>query len=331
MIGTQTAWLGADNLPNGHDPGVRIGGYLSPAAAAALFDGAPMSAQQLFARAGTKERPKGFALPRKITAERTSKVTIADTPNVIGLLPGADPALAGEYVVLSAHLDHEGMDPGLPGPDRIYNGAMDNAAGVATMLEAARAFARSGKRPRRSILFVALTAEEDGLFGSDYLARHPVTGSGRVVADVNLDMPVLLYDFTDVVAFGAEHSTMGEIVARAGARMGVTVSPDPMPEENLFVRSDHYSFVKAGVPSVFLVTGFANGGEKAFRDFLANHYHQVSDQVDLPFDWAAGAKFARLNYLIAREIADGDTPPRWYEGDPFGERFAPGQPRAKKP
>jgi Zn-dependent M28 family amino/carboxypeptidase len=134
-----------------------------------------------------------------------------------------------------------------------------------------------------------------------------------------------------VVAFGAEHSTLGPIVERAAARMGVTLSPDPMPEEQLFVRSDHYSFVKAGVPSVFLVTGFANGGEKAFRDFLAHNYHKASDQPDQPFNWAAGAKFAQINYLIAREIADGAEAPRWYEGNSYGDRYAPGQPRAPAP
>ena len=249
--------------------------------------------------------------------------------NVIGILPGADPRLKDEYVILSAHLDHLGMarQPG----DKIYNGAMDNASGVATMLETARAFATSGTRPRRSILFVALGGEEEGLIGSDYLARHPVIGNGKVVADVNLDMPILLYDFQDVVAFGAEHSTLGPIVADAAAKIGVSLSPDPMPSENLFLRSDHYSFVKAGIPSIFLVTGFKNGGEKAFRAFLKSNYHQVGDDVTQPFDWNAGAKFARINYLIAREIADRDEAPRWYEGNSYGDRYAKGAPRAPKP
>jgi Zn-dependent M28 family amino/carboxypeptidase len=332
ILEPQYRWLSPEGVPGGIDPRIQSGAYVRGKAAAALFEGTGITAEGLMASlASPGGRPKGFPLARKVTIARTSKVATTPSPNVIGILPGADPELAREYVVLSAHLDHEGVDPNLPGPDRIYNGAMDNAAGVATMLEAARAFAESGDRPKRSILFVALTAEEDGLLGSEYLARYPVTGSGKMIADVNLDMPMLLYDFKDVVAFGAEHSTMGPIVEAAAAKMGVTLSPDPMPEENLFVRSDHYSFVQRGVPSVFLVTGFANGGEKAFRDFLAHHYHKVSDQTDLPFDWAAGAKFARLNYLIAREIADGDEAPRWYAGNPYGDRFAPGQPRANRP
>ncbi len=325
---TQSTWLGPNGAPLGNDPGVAIGAYARSSVAKGMLEGADAMFDSLAGGA----RPKGYALKAPITIERTSKVKIVNSPNVIGLLPGSDPSLKSEFVVLSAHLDHEGVDPNLPGKDKIYNGAMDNAAGVATMLEAARAFAESKQPPRRSILFVALTAEEDGLLGSEYLAKYPVVGAGgRVVADVNLDMPILLYDFRDVVAFGAEHSTLGPIVERAAARIGVTLSPDPMPEEQLFVRSDHYSFVKAGVPSVFLVTGFANGGEKAFRHFLATDYHKVSDQTTLPFNWNAGAKFATINYLIAREIADGAEAPRWYEGNSFGDRFAPGQPRAPKP
>ncbi|RYF98001.1 MAG: M20/M25/M40 family metallo-hydrolase, partial [Caulobacteraceae bacterium] len=326
----QTNWLSPTGAPGGEDPGIQIGAYVNPTAGAALFEGAPMTADQVFAASTQPGAIKGFALKQKVTTERTSKVKTISSPNVIGLLPGSDPKLAAEYVVLSAHLDHDGVDPKLTG-DQIYNGAMDNASGVATMLEAARAFKQSGKPPKRSILFVALTAEEDGLLGSDYLAHYPVTGTGKVVADVNLDMPILLYDFQDVVAFGAEHSTMGPIVEAAAARMGVTLSPDPMPQEQLFLRSDHYSFVKAGVPSVFLVTGFKNGGEKAFKDFLATNYHKVSDQISQPFNWEAGAKFARLNYLIAREIADGAEAPRWYEGNTYGDRYAKDAPKAKRP
>jgi Zn-dependent M28 family amino/carboxypeptidase len=257
--------------------------------------------------------------------ERTYRV-----PNVIGVIAGADPALKDEYVVISAHLDHMGKSR-TAGSDGIYNGAMDNASGVATMLEAARAFTKDGKPPRRSIMFVAVAAEEQGLLGSSFLTRNPLVGGGRMVANVNLDMPILLYDFQDVVAFGAEHSTMGPIVAAAAAKMNVSLSPDPVPSQNLFVRSDHYSFVKAGIPAVFLVPGFKNGGDKAFREFERRHYHQVSDDISLPFDWNAGAKFARLNYLIAREIADADQAPRWYQGNSYGDRYAKKAPRAPKP
>ncbi|UYY60329.1 M20/M25/M40 family metallo-hydrolase [Sphingomonas sp. S2-65] len=323
LLRARTEWLGPDGNPGDAGPGLHASAYVKGAAARALFAGAPGSADQAFSGA------RGFALAQRVRIERTSRVKLLRSANVLGLLPGSDPRLAGDYVVLSAHLDHVGRDHGRKG-DQIFNGAMDNAAGVATMLEAARAFAKSGVRPKRSILFAALTAEEKGLLGSDYLARHPV-GGGTVVADVNLDMPILLYDFQDVVAFGAEHSTLGPIVARAGASMGVALSPDPMPQEGFFVRSDHYSFVKQGVPSVFLMTGFKNGGEAAFRSFLKTRYHRVSDEAGQGLNWQAGAKFAQLNYRIAREIADAAEAPRWYSGNSFGERYAKGSPKAPRP
>ncbi len=208
---------------------------------------------------------------------------------------------------------------------------MDNAGGIATMLEVARAMASAPNRPRRSILFAAVTAEEKGLLGAQYLAKNPVVGNGKVVGVVNLDMPVLLYDFKDVIAFGANHSTLGPIVARAGQRMGVALSPDPLPQEGLFTRSDHYRFVQEGIPSVFLMTGFSGEGGQRFRDFLATHYHKPSDQLDLPFNWDAGAKFARINYLIAREIADAPEAPRWNSDSFFGQTVGAGaaNPRRK--
>jgi Zn-dependent M28 family amino/carboxypeptidase len=147
---------------------------------------------------------------------------------------------------------------------------------------------------------------------------------------VNLDMPVLLYDFVDLIAFGSEHSTLGPIVERAGARMGVKLIPDPLPQQGLFTRSDHYRFVQEGIPSVFLMTGFGNGGDKQFTNFLATDYHSPRDDLKQPINWEAGAKFARINYLIAREIADADQAPRWYEGSFFGDTMAASQPKASK-
>ncbi|RHW18799.1 M20/M25/M40 family metallo-hydrolase [Sphingomonas gilva] len=323
-------WANPDGTPHRSAPGITSAAYVNGPAADALFAGAPRSVKQIYADAERGRRIKGFALTPQVSLEGTSKWRKFESPNVVGVIPGSDPALRGEYVLLMAHLDHEGIKESAEGEDKIYNGAMDNAAGIATMLEVARAFAESGEKPRRSILFAAVTAEEDGLLGSDYLARHPLPG-GKVVSVVNLDMPALLYDFTDVTAFGAEHSTMGPAVEAAVGKYGVKLAPDPMPEENLFVRSDHYSFVKQGVPSVFLVTGFANGGEKAFKDFLAAHYHKPSDDTKLPFNWQAGAKFAQVNYAIARDIANAPAAPRWYADSPFGAQYAKDQPKAARP
>lgn len=266
-----------------------------------------------------------------VRLERHSVAERIDSPNVIGMIPGSDPVLGKEVVMLTAHLDHDGIDPTREG-DKVYNGAMDNAAGIATMLEVAHAFARSGQRPRRTVMFAAVTAEEDGLLGSQYLAKHPlVPAGGRVVGVVNLDMPVLTYDFSDVIAFGGEHSTLGAVAERALASAGVKVSPDPMPQEGIFTRSDHYSFVVEGVPSIMLATGFAGEGREKFTGFLQHRYHKPDDDLSQAFDWAAGAKFARANYLIARAIADGAEAPRWYARNFFGETFAKEAPKAPRP
>lgn len=297
-------------------------GLVSPAAAGKLLAGAPVAAQKVLLAAETPEgNVPRFELPSRLRAELHSEQKNAESRNVVGILPGADPKLKNEYVVLSAHLDHIGITPPVKG-DAINNGALDNGAGVATTLEAARLFAASHRAPRRSVLFLIDTAEEKGLVGADYFAHNPTVPLSAIASDVDLDMPVLLYDFTDVTAFGADRSSIGPSVARAAARMKIKLSPDPMPDEGVFTRSDHYRFVQVGVPAVFLATGFANGGAKAWKDFLANHYHKPSDDLSLPIRYDAGAKFARLNYEIARELADADARPSWNKGDFFGGKYA---------
>jgi Zn-dependent M28 family amino/carboxypeptidase len=241
------------------------------------------------ARAAEGAKGVGFELAANLTVDAQSRWEDFTSPEVIGVVPGADPKLAAEHVVMMAHLDHLGIDEkARPGGDAIYNGALDNAAGVATMIEAARHFTQASRPPRRTVMFIANTGEEDGLLGASYFASHP-TVPGTTVAVVDLDMPLLLYDFTDVIAFGAEHSTLARAVGKAGASMGVAVSRDPMPEETLFVRSDHYPFVKRGVPAVFLMTGWANGGREAWQRFLNQTYHSVKDDLSQPIRWSQGA------------------------------------------
>lgn len=319
------AWATADGTPFSAAPGIRGSATFDIAAGDALFAGSSRSfASVLDEAAKPGAKPRGFALRAPVRLERQTLAKRITSPNVLAVLPGSDPKLANEYVLLMAHLDHVGTNPAKAGPggtgDGIYNGAMDNATGTATMLEVARAMATSPNRPRRSILFASVTAEEKGLLGAEYLAKHPVVGNGKVVGVVNLDMPVLLYPFSDVIAFGANHSTLGPIVARAAAGMNVRLTPDPLPAEGLFTRSDHYKFVREGVPSVFLMTGFEGAGEERFKTFLATHYHQPSDDLALPIDWQAGARFAEINFRIAREIANADAAPKWNR-DSF---FAPG-------
>jgi len=325
----RTNWVDKAGKPG--DPGadLKFTATLEPKAAAALFEGAPKALASLQAAAAKGERPKGFALKTRATVTAETAVRHFTSPEVIGLIEGSDPKLRDEYVAMMGHLDHIGLKTSGDG-DRINNGAMDNAAGVATLIEAAHAFMSDAKRPRRSVLIVANTGEEKGLLGADYFARFPTVPAGKIVAGVDLDMPVLTYDFTDVIAYGAGHSTLSQAIARAGAGMGLTLSPDPDPNQATFVRSDHYMLVKAGVPAVMLVDGQAGAGKAAWEEFNAKHYHQVSDDLSQPILWDQGAKFAKLNYLVARDLADADDAPRWYEGDYFGALFAPSAPKAKK-
>ena len=314
---------------SGRSPIVRVA--LSSQVAERLFRGSRMSLQQVRTQAAARRPVKGFNLPARLSVSARSQWQDFTSPEVIAILPGADPRLANEHIVLTGHLDHLGLKKETkPGEDSIYNGALDNAAGVATLIEAAREFVQSGKRPRRSIMFVANTGEELGLRGADYLSLHPTVPAQSIVGLVDLDMPLLLYDFTDVVAFGSDHSTIAKAVAQAGKGMGISVSPDPMPNETLFVRSDHYPFVKRGVPAVFLMTGFANGGQQVWKRWLDDSYHSVKDDLGQAIRWDQGARFAQLNYRIARTMADADQRPMWYAGDYFGETFGPTQPKARR-
>ncbi|HEY6210935.1 MAG TPA: M28 family metallopeptidase, partial [Vicinamibacterales bacterium] len=301
-------WRRSDGTPFDVVSGAPPLGTFSVAAGRKLFVGAPATYEDVVAHAesNAREMPR-FALSWALDATSSTETKNLESRNVVGLLPGSDKTLNDDVIVLSAHLDHLGITRPVNG-DAINNGALDNAAGVATTLEVARMFAASDRRPRRSILFLADTAEEKGLVGSEYFAKNPTVPLAHIVAAVDLDMPVLQYGFTDVVAFGAERSTIGDAVRQAASRLRVALSPDPLPEEGIFTRSDHYRFVEAGVPAVMLMTGFANGGEKKFRDFLAACYHRPCDDVSHPIDYEAGAKFARVNYEIASELADAPDP-----------------------
>lgn len=322
-------WIDRDGRGGSKVGGVRASIALSPAWQAKLFDGAPRSLAAIRAEAVASARPRGFPLPGRLSLTADSAWQDFTSPEVIARLPGADPKRADEHVVLMAHLDHLGIKADAkPGEDRVYNGALDNAAGVATMLEAAREFVVSGRKPARSVLFVANTGEEKGLLGADYFAAHPTVPAGSIISVVDLDMPLPLYEFTDVTAYGADHSTVALSVAEAGRSMGVAVSPDPMPEQAIFVRSDHYKFVLRGVPAILLMTGYANGGEAVWKRWLAKTYHSVGDDLSQPISWRALARYGELNYRIARTLADAPERPRWYAGDYFGDRFAPGAKRA---
>ena len=294
--------------------------------AAGFFEGSDHSLESLIGMDETGQSLPVFPLNGKLRITQNSWHENIHSSNVVALLPGTDPTLSNEYIVYTAHLDHIGVLHGEGHEDAINNGAMDNASGVSVLLETARTFMETGG-PRRSIIFLAVTAEEKGLLGAEYFAQNPTVPEGSMVANINLDMPGLLHDFGSVIAFGAEHSSLGETVEQAASEFGVDLMPDPVPERNIFVRSDHYRFVQKGIPSVYLVTGPSsmegsddNAAEIAEK--IMSHYHQVSDESSLPFDYRAAARFTRINARIGEMVGNRGNRPSWNEGDFFGDTFS---------
>lgn len=307
-------WLDTKGNPHGSYKNLQSGAYLNFEAGKALFKNAPTSLEDVFALDTANKAVTGFDLNINVDIASKTRHESISSPNILAILPGSDEKLKDEYVVFTAHLDHIGFARDVTSKDRINNGAMDNASGVAVLLETARILAKSN--PKRSILFTVVTGEEKGLLGASYFVHNPTVPLSAMVANVNLDMPVLLYDFADIIAFGANHSTMGNIVEKAAGRHGIKLSPDPMPERAIFTRSDHYNFVKKGIPSVFLMTGFTsktegeNGGQ-VWGEFFAKHYHKPSDSLDLPINYNSAELFADINIEIGLTIANEQQKPHW--------------------
>ncbi len=313
------SWVGKDGLTHTSAPAIKVGGLMSPDASAILFEGASRGYEEIRVEA-IEGAPKGFLLPTTIRMMAGNRFEDRPSSNVAGVVVGTDPALRDEYVVITGHLDHLGIGNPVDG-DSIRNGALDNAAGISAMLEAARALKMDP--PRRSVMFLAVTAEEKGLLGAEYFAMNPTVPIESIVANVNLDMPVLTYDFTNVVGFGSSHSSLEGVMRDALSSMNLGLAPDPFPQQAIFVRSDHYRFVQQGVPSIMLGTGTDSTegegkGLEVLMEFIGTHYHQPSDDLSRPIDYSAGAKFAEVNYRLLKAIADADDAPSWNEGDFFG-------------
>lgn len=322
----QFRWLDKQGKPNDYFPQLKGGAILSMAETEKLFEGSGHTADEVFAdiKAGT---PKSFALPVTAKIHNVSKLEDVHSPNVVAKLEGSDPSLKSEYVVYSSHSDHLGIGQPVNG-DKIYNGALDNASGSALLLEIARAFTKENPRPRRSLLFVSVTGEEAGLLGSDYFAHFPTVAKDAIVANVNMDEDQMLWPLQDIIAFGAEHSSLDAVVHKAAERAHLGVSPDPMPDEVVFIRSDQYSFVKQGVPAVFPVPGFKSNDPKInpkaiFKKWETERYHEPGDDMEQPgllFDEAA--KYGRFVFLCGDLIANDPNRPSWNKNDFFGDRYA---------
>ena len=301
--------------------GRRFSATWDPARAEDLFAGSGHTFAEILEAANAHKPLPHFALPSSIRAKVTISRRQIESKNVAGLRDGSDEQLKHEYVVISAHLDHLGVGKPVHG-DRIYNGAMDDASGVASLIEIAKALQRSGARSKRSILFLAVTGEEKGELGSAYFAAHP-TVTGRSVADLNMDMFLPLFPLKWLEVQGLNESTLGEDIRDVAEAAGVKVQADKEPNRNRFIRSDQYSFIKKGVPALAFKFGYVPGGpeEKVFKDWYSNRYHGVSDDVNQPVDREAAAQFNSILEQLALRVADANAAPHWNRQS-FFRRFA---------
>jgi hypothetical protein len=317
-------WLDEAGVPQNSFPELKLRFRFNHDAATQLFE----TSQSTFAAAlaaSDEGTPQGFPLPGMLTMSATTGLRKTESTNVVGILPGSDPQLKNEFVVVTAHLDHLGRGAAVNG-DSVYNGAHDNAIGIGVMLEIARSLHASGTRPKRSIVFVAVTAEEKGLLGSDFFAQQAQAREQKVVANINMDMPMLFTPIFDFVALGAQHSTLGPLAKQAVAAQGYRLSADAQPELVKFIRSDQFSFIRRGIPALSLTGGYQPRDPSVDlaelrEQFLSAHYHQPSDDLTLPMDYPTAADLARINSRIALAIANADRAPRWNNDDFFGEKF----------
>lgn len=294
------------------------------ARAAKLFDGAPTPYATIAAKADSGAPLPHFDLPVRIRSRVqlvSGKVT---SENVVGVRRGTDPALRDEYVVLTAHLDHVGVGSPVNG-DSIYNGAMDNASGTALLMETARALQEQSVALKRSVIFLAVTAEEKGLLGSRYYANHPTVPAASIVANLNTDMFMPLMPARFIMVNGLEESNLADDARAVGRATGIEVITDPEPEENRFIRSDQYSFILRGVPALSLKVGFTRDSpeHEVVRRFRATRYHFPQDDVDHPVDRQAAEDFNRFYARLVQAVADRSERPRWRD-DSFFRRFAAG-------
>jgi Zn-dependent M28 family amino/carboxypeptidase len=302
--------------------GEQIGIAWNPAHADELLAGTGHTLDQLVADAEARKQLPRFPIPERIQVKTAVKRGQVVSQNIAAIFSGSDPKLKDEYVVLSAHIDHLGIGKPING-DAIFNGAMDNAAGVATLLDIAAHLKESGAKTKRSILFAAVTGEEKGDLGSDYFARHPTVPVKSMVADINVDMFLPLYPLKLLTVPGLEESTLGDDLRVVAQQMGVRVQPDPQPARNIFIRSDQYSFVKQGIPAIF--PGFGN--EKGSKEeaiemkWLTERYHAPSDDLNQPVDKPAAGEFNELIEHLLVRVADADMKPSWKPAS-FFKRYA---------
>jgi Zn-dependent M28 family amino/carboxypeptidase len=304
--------------------GDKLAATINPASAEKLFAGSGHTFAEIAALGKARKAMPHFALTGSLEAKTRVDLKHIKSANIVARLPGSDPALKDEYVVLSAHIDHVGIGEPING-DRIYNGAMDNGSGSALVLDMAENFKLHPEKLRRSILLVLVTGEEKGLLGSKYFAAHPTVPAKSMVADINVDMFLPIVPLKVLTVEGLAESDLGDLARQVAEPLGVKVQPDPEPLRNIFVRSDQYNFIRHGVPSVMMDVGAEPGSpeSKIFKDWLTMRYHAPSDDVNQPVNLEAAAMYEEIVRRMMVKLADVDGRPQW-KSDSFFKRYAEG-------
>jgi Zn-dependent M28 family amino/carboxypeptidase len=302
--------------------GQKLSVTFNPAHADKLFEGSGHTFDELLALAKDKKPLPHFALPVSIRAKAELQKRNVESDNIVAKLSGSDPQLKNEYVVISAHIDHVGIGEPING-DRIYNGAMDNASGSAALLDLAQSFAKSQDKPKRSLLFLWVTAEEKGLLGSRYFAARPTVPKQNIVADVNMDMFLPIIPLKVLTVLGLDESDLGDWVRQVAEQQGVPVQPDPQPERNTFIRSDQYSFIRKGVPALSIDVGYEAGSpeQKIFKEWRTQRYHAPSDDINQPVNLQTAAQMEEIYRDLLISVANADAKPHWNSSS-FFRRFA---------
>jgi peptidase M28-like protein len=322
----QSSWSGQSfELPATSEPRLQLKMWATEEACKKIAQLGGRDLDELRRAAETRDfRP--VALGVKLTAALRTKIDRLRTANVLGLLPGSDPKLKDQLIVVSAHHDHLGVRDAVKG-DAIYNGALDNASGVAAILDIAEALAAVEPRPKRSILFAAVAAEESGLLGSEYFCAHvdqlmgvPV---GRIAANLNVDGINIWGKTTDIGYIGLGKSTLDDVVVAVAKAQGRVVTPDSFPEKGGFYRSDQFNFAKVGVPAMYLKSGVRHSGhdeqwgKELHEKFTRERYHQPSDQIDESWNLEGAVDDVQLMVVTLMRIADAARMPEWHRGDEF--------------
>ena len=304
--------------------GMKVGAVFNPERGEKLFEGSGHTLAEMLAISRDRKQLPRFPLAGAIRSRATVERQDVESNNVIARLEGSDPVLKGQYVAVSAHIDHLGIGASING-DRIYNGAMDNASGSAVLLDIAAQLNRSHSRLKRSLLFVFVTGEEKGLLGSKYFAANPTVALRSIVADINTDMFLPIIPLRILTVYGLRESDLGDTATRVAQQAGVQVQDDPQPQRNIFIRSDQYSFIRQGVPALDMAVGFQPGSKEAEinRVWLRDRYHAPSDDLKQPVDFAAAAGYENIVRNLVVAVADAANRPQW-KPNSFFRRYAEG-------